>query len=112
MENNPAMQQMIARILENDKKARALTAQAVARSAEANEAIAQRVETVRSDYIARAKRRVEAIRVAETECAKEELMAIEKRHAEVAQRLDKLLEEKGSEWVDTLVTRVIGDRKG
>lgn len=108
MENKNDLKLLISRILAADEQARAATASAAQKSANADALIAQRVEQVRADYLSRAMRRVESIRIAESECAQDEWSDIEKRHAEIAARLNALYEENGDAWVDEIVRRTIG----
>ncbi|MDR1002819.1 MAG: hypothetical protein LBL82_06080 [Oscillospiraceae bacterium] len=108
MQEKNEMQYVLTRIIEADKKARADIDAAVAASEEAEQSIDRRVEQLRAEYMQNAMAEVEAIRQAETRSADEKWAAIEKCHAEIASRLEAQLREKGDEWADQIVSRVIG----
>ena len=99
---------MIAKIVEMDKKARDMTAQAQQKKLDfENEVIAKR-ENMKNDYLERAKKRVAMNRQTAQKKADAALRQIEERDSAVIQRLERVYARDGEKWVDELVARVVG----
>lgn len=103
------MEDMIARIVEMDKKARDMTAQAQQKKLDfENQVIAKR-ENMKNDFLERAKKRIAINRQAAQKKADATLKQIEERDSAVIQRLESVYAQKGSQWVDEIVARVVGE---
>ncbi len=102
------MQNMIAQIVDMDQKAREMTAKAQQSKIDSEEEINRKREELRTEYLTRARQRLEANRMTERAAAEEAWEAIRQKHAEISNRLDAQYEEKGGEWVRSIVSRVLG----
>ena len=103
------MEDMVAKIVEMDKKARDMTAQAQQKKLDfENEVIAKR-ENMKNDYLERAKKRVAMNRQTAQKKADAALRQIEERDSAVIQRLESVYARDGDKWVDEIVARVVGE---
>lgn len=103
------MQNMIAQIVEMDRKAREITEAAQLEKINSEKEVAAKREEIRTEYLARARKRIALNESAERAAAEADWEKIRQKHAEIAKQLDTLYSEKGPEWVDTIYTRVLGE---
>ncbi len=103
------MEDMIARIVEMDKKARDMTAQAQQKKLDFENKVIAKRESMKNDYLERAKKRVASNRQAAQKKADAALKKIEERDSAVIQRLESVYAQKGDQWVDDIVARVVGE---
>ena len=103
------MQNMIAQIVEMDRKAREITEAAQLEKINSEKEVAAKREEIRAEYLARARRRIALNEPAERAAAEADWKKVQQKHAEIAQQLDALYKEKGPEWVNTIYTRVVGE---
>ena len=97
------MEDMIARIVEMDKKARDMTAEAQQSKLDfENQVIAKR-ESMKNDFLERAKKRVAINRKSAQKKADAALKQIEERDSAVIQRLDSVYAKNGDIWVNEIV---------
>lgn len=101
------MQDMLAKIVEMDEKARILTAQAEKSKAESEKDIAKIREDIYNDYIERARKRIEKNEAAQRQAAEASWKKIEKHQQETTDNLEKLYAVKGESWINEIVKRVI-----
>ena len=101
------MQDMIQRILEIDKQARDMTAQAEERRRNAKQEIEAQVQKIRQHYQQQAQIELEKIREREEQLAQETMERQESENKRHLQMLDEQFKEHGDEWIDQIVTRTI-----
>ncbi len=98
---------MIAKIVEMDKKARDMTAEAQRNKLDyENQVIAKR-ESIKNDFLERAKKRIAINQESAQKKADASLKLIEERDSAVIRRLDSVYETNCDKWVDEIVARVI-----
>ena len=102
------MQDIIQKIIEIDRRAQKMTADARAMRDEAASSIEGDKKKLRDKYIAEARRRIEITAGTEQKILDETLADIQRKYAAVSQQLDKLAQENNDKWVDDLYRRVIG----
>lgn len=102
------MQDIIQKIIEIDRRAQKMTADARAMRDEAASSIESDKKRLRDKYIAEARHRIEITDGTERKLLDETLTEIRQKYAAVSQRLDKLAQEQNDKWVDDLYHRVIG----
>lgn len=101
------MEDMIAKIVEMDKKARDMTAEAQRNKLDyENQVIAKR-ESIKNDFLERAKKRIAINQESAQKKADASLKLIEERDSAVIRRLDSVYETNCDKWVDEIVARVI-----
>lgn len=104
------MEDMIAKIVEMDKKAREMNEKAQHEKLDyENEVIAKR-ESMKNDYLERAKKRIAINRQSAQKKADASLKLIEERDSAVISRLNSVYEENCGRWVDEIVERVIENK--
>lgn len=102
------MQDMIAKIVEMDEKAREMTAQAQREKAMSEQDIAQAKEKIYNDFIERARRRIKINEETERKAAEENWKKTEAQHQQTLARLEKVRTENSEKWADEIVKRVLG----
>lgn len=100
------MEDMIARIIEMDKKARDMTDEAQKDKLADEQQVILKKETLKNEYLERAKKRIEINRQSARKKADKYLSVIEERDSTVIQELDKAYEKNRDVWVDSIVARV------
>lgn len=101
------MKDMIARILDMDKKARGLTDEAQQSKIDYEKEIIRTKEKIKNDYLGRAKERIRINQQAAQKKADEELKRIESKNALVIEALNKTRSENHDKWVEAIVERVL-----
>lgn len=104
------MEDMISKIVEMDKKARDMTAEAQKSKVNYEQDIAVAKEKIKNDFIERALARIKINEQAERKNAEGQLEQIKQKNAAIAQKLEKRYVENGDTWVDEIVCRVIGQK--
>ena len=102
------MQDMIAKIVEMDEKARELTAEAQREKAMSEQDIAKAKEKIYNDFIERARRRIQLNEETECKTAEENWKQAEARHQETLRQLEQARVENSDKWADEIVKRVLG----
>lgn len=102
------MQDMIAKIVEMDEKARELTAQAQREKAMSEQDIATAKEKIYNDFIERARRRIQLNEETERKAAEENWKRVEAEHQKALRQLEKLRVENSEKWAGDIVKRVLG----
>ena len=103
------MQDIIQKIIEIDRRAQKMTADALALKHEAEVSIESDKKALREKYIAKARHRIAVTAETEQKFLDESLADIEKKYGAIAERLDAVYAANGSKWVDDLYHRVIDD---
>lgn len=102
------MQEMIERIVEMDKKARALTEQANELKLGAQKHIEQKTREIREDYLNRARKRLTIIKEEEEIELNEKIEQFQEKNARLSKALETEYNEKGESWADEIFARTIG----
>lgn len=100
------MEDMMARIVEMDKKARGLTDEAQQSKLNYEKEILLAKEKIKTDYLARARERIRINRQSAEKKADEQLAQIEKKNAQITAQLDECDRQHHDEWVRAIVERV------
>ena len=103
------MQDLIKQIVDMDRKAREITDAAQLEKISSEKEILERREQIRNDYLARARNRIVLNEPTERAAAEAGWEEKKKKIAGISQQLDQLYKDKGDEWVNTIVARVIGE---
>jgi len=101
------MENMINRIVEMDKKAKAITDAAGQERAAAEQDIARKAEEIRNEYLERARRRINLNGETERKLADEKWKVKEAAFTAQRETMDKLAAEKSAAWTDEIVGRVL-----
>lgn len=101
------MEDMLAKIVEMDEKARELTEEANREKATSEQDIAKAKEAVYNDYIEKARKRIAKNEQTERKAAENKLREVQQKQKETLERLEQLYSENCDKWVDTIVDRVI-----
>ncbi|MCI9272761.1 MAG: hypothetical protein HFE39_02265 [Clostridiales bacterium] len=103
------MQDMIAQIVEMDRKAQLITEEAQREKVRTEQEVLKKREQIREEYLSRARERIMRNEATERQAAEEALEAAQQRYAQAAALLDRQYAEKSEQWVSALVNRVIGE---
>ena len=103
------MEDMIARIVEMDKKARELNEKARKTKIDYEHQVVAKKETIKNDYLERAKKRIAINQQTAQKRADEKLAVITAENQAVSKRLEEQYSHNGDKWVDEIVSRVIED---
>lgn len=102
------MEDMIAKIVEMDKKARSMTEEARKSKLDYENQVIEKRESIKNEFLERAEKRI----AINTESARKKaditLKQIEERDSAVIKRLDDEYKRSGDKWVDEIVARVVG----
>lgn len=102
------MQDIIQKIIEIDRRAQKMTAEARAMKDEAASSIESDKKQLRDRYIAEARHRIELTAGTEKKYLDETLGEIRTKYAGISANLDSLAKQNHDKWVDELYHRVIG----
>jgi len=98
---------MIERIMEMDKTAREVTQIVQKEKITLEQEIKELKKNIRSEYLLRARTRIENNRVQEQKLAEEKIEEINKFGCEVLSRLEKIYNENKDIWVNNIVDHTI-----
>lgn len=101
------MQDMIAKIVEMDEKAREVTENAQKEKANTEKEITEAKQRIFQDYISRAQIRIKKNEETERGIAANKWKEIEKNHSGVLKRLNEAEKEKTEVWVAEIVKNVL-----
>ena len=102
------MQNMIKQIVEMDQKAQQITENAQQEKLNSEKKVSAMRDTIREEYLQRARRRISLNEPQERAAAEEKWKETQKRLQEIAKHLDTVYAEKGDEWVNLLTDRILG----
>ncbi|CAB1251199.1 Eukaryotic translation initiation factor 3 110 kDa subunit [Ruminococcaceae bacterium BL-6] len=103
------MQDMLKKIVEMDQQARKITDAAQLEKIDSEKEVSKKREEIREQYLARARHRIEINRPLEQKAAEEDWEKAKKRNEALAKEMDELYVQKGGEWIDAIVAKVIGE---
>lgn len=103
------MQNLIKEIVDMDRKAREITDAAQLEKVNSEKEVTEKREQIRAEYLERARKRIAMNEPQERAVAEEGWKKIQAKNEARAKHLDDLYREKGGEWVNILVARVIGE---
>ena len=103
------MEDMISKIVDMDKKARDITAEAQKSKIDYENQIIQTKEKIKNDYLERAVERIKINQQTAQKKADESLKVIQAKNAAIIDNLEKTYSEKSDSWVDQIVNRVVGE---
>ena len=101
------MEEMIARIVEMDKKAREMNETALKTKLSYENEVLLTKEKIKHDYLERANKRIVINQQTAQTRADEKLAAITEKNQAVVERLEKAYNENAEKWADEIVARVI-----
>ena len=102
------MQNMVKQIVDMDRKAREITDAAQLEKVQTEKDIVKKREEIRNEYLERARRRIALNEPVERAAAEEAWKKTAEKYQELSRQLDTAGQEKSDEWVQELVSRVIG----
>lgn len=103
------MQEMIKRIVEMDKKAQEITADAEREKVDSEKDVAEKSEKLREDYLSNARRRIQINKELEN-VVLEQQWAKTKAHYDIQiENMKNLYAENGNRWIEEIYKRVIAD---
>lgn len=103
------MKDMIAKIIEMDKKARDATQKAQKSRLNIEQEISQIREKIREEHINRARKRIKINQKQEQSAADKAFKSIQAKQTKISKKLDSIYEEHGDDLVNEIVNRVIGE---
>ena len=101
------MEDMLAKIVEMDEKARELTEEANQEKVSSEADIAKAKEDVYNNYIEKARKRIAKNEITERNAADEKLKKSQQEQKAALERLEKNFSENCDKWVDSIVSAVI-----
>lgn len=103
------MQDMISKIIKMDEEARKITEQVQSNIEKSEEEVREYKKKIETEYLGRARKRIEKNRVTEQEAANRELSEIRNEHDKILKRLDSQIVENFDKWVEEIKKRVVGE---
>ena len=101
------MEEMIAKIVEMDKKAREMNEKAQKTKLNYENEVLLTKEKIKTDYLERANKRISINQQTAQKRADEKLAGITEKNQAVVERLEKAYNENAEKWADEIVARVI-----
>ncbi len=103
------MKDMIERIMKMDKAAREVTQKVQKEKIGLEQEIKNLKESIRSEYLERARKRIENNRIEEQKLAREKISSIQQSGERILDRLTNTYKNNKESWVDSIVKRVVGE---
>lgn len=103
------MQSLMKQIIDMDKKARQITETAQQEKVDSEKEIQKKREEIRQKYMDEARRRIAKNEPKERAAAEAEWKKKEQQGKQLAEHLEQLYREKGDQWVEQIVARVLGE---
>lgn len=101
------MKDMVSRIIEMDKAAREITQKVKNDKLTLEKEIKELKKKIRSEYLDRARKRIETNRETEKEFATEKINLIKSDKTKISKRLNDQYKENFEKWTDTIVSHVL-----
>lgn len=101
------MEDMIARIVEMDKKARDMTKQAQQSKLDYENQIIAKRESIKTDFLERAKKRIAINQETAQKKADITRQQAETRNRAIIEKMESDYQQHGDTWVDMIVNRVL-----
>lgn len=102
------MQNMVKQIVDMDRKAREITDAAQLEKVQTEKDIAKKREDIRTSYLERARRRIALNEPKERAAAEEQWQHTAEKYEALSRQLDESYRKNSDQWVQELVSRVIG----
>ncbi len=102
------MQNMVKQIVDMDRKAREITDAAQLEKVQTEKDIAKKREDIRASYLERARRRIALNEPKERAAAEEQWQQTAEKYEALSRQLDESYRKNSDQWVQELVSRVIG----
>lgn len=101
------MKDMVSRIIEMDKTAREVTQKVKNEKLTLEKEIKDLKKKIRSEYLERARKRIEINRETEQKFADEKIEIIKKEKDEICQRIKNQYDKNYENWTNTIVSHVL-----
>ena len=105
------MRDMIERIMEMDKAAQEVTQKVQKEKLSLEQEIKNLKKKIRSEYLERARKRIENNRIEEQKAADNKIETIKNSEKNISQRLEKSYLDNKDMWINDIVKRVLGEWK-
>ena len=105
------MEEMIAKIVEMDKKAREMNEKAHKTKLSYENEVLLAKEKIKNDYLERANKRIAINQQTAQKRADERLSAIKEKNQAVIENLEKVYSNNAEKWADEIAERVIENEK-
>ena len=103
------MQDIVKEIIDMDRKAREATDAINQERINSEREVAEARVEMRKKYLEDARKTIPQDISAEKKAAEDKWGIVERKNAALSQKLDELYSQKGDEWVQTIVAKVIGE---
>ena len=100
------MEDMIAKIVEMDKKARDMTDEAQQNKLDYKQHILRKKERIKNEYLERAKKRIAINQQSAQKKADDYMKVIEERDSAIIKELENTYAKNGDKWVESIVAGV------
>lgn len=101
------MRDMVSRIIEMDKTAREVTQKVKNEKLTLEKEIKDLKKKIRSEYLEKARKRIEINREAEQKFANEKIEILKKEKDEIFQRIKNQYDKNYENWTNTIVSHVL-----
>lgn len=101
------MEDMIAKIVDMDKKARSLNSEMQKSKVNCDQEISEIREKIREEYLEQARERIEMNREIENKNTDIAFEEIKGKYSKISDNIDSIYKKNFENWVDTIVKRVI-----
>ncbi len=103
------MRDMIERIMEMDKAAQEVTQKVQKEKLSLEQEIKNLKKKIRSEYLERARKRIENNRIEEQKAADDKIETIKNSEKNISQRIEKSYLDNKDMWINDIVKRVLGE---
>ena len=105
------MRDMIERIMEMDKAAQEVTQKVQKEKLSLEQEIKNLKKKIRSEYLERARKRIENNRIEEQKAADDKIETIKNSEKNISQRIEKSYLDNKDMWINDIVKRGLGEWK-
>lgn len=105
------MRDMVERIMEMDKAAQEVTQKVQKEKLSLEQEIKNLKKKIRSEYLERARKRIENNRIEEQKAADDKIETIKNSEKNISQRIEKSYLDNKDMWINDIVKRVLGEWK-
>ncbi len=103
------MRDMIERIMEMDKAAQEVTQKVQKEKLSLEQEIKNLKKKIRSEYLERARKRIENNRIEEQKAANDKIETIKNSEKNISQRIEKSYLDNKDMWINDIVKRALGE---
>lgn len=103
------MRDMVERIMEMDKAAQEVTQKVQKEKLSLEQEIKNLKKKIRSEYLERARKRIENNRIEEQKAADDKIETIKNSEKNISQRIEKSYLDNKDMWINDIVKRVLGE---